>query len=75
MKAELFDVDRRMDGQPSRTEYWLFGNVRSVRYSSLCYLYKTFTRHGLTLCGFGVADGGNVVTVVVNCCEGDSTIP
>jgi hypothetical protein len=40
MEAELFDVYGRMDGQPSRNLYSLFGNVRSAWYSSLCNLLQ-----------------------------------
>ena len=38
MGAELFDVYRRIDGQPSRTCYSHFGNMRSAWYSLLCNL-------------------------------------
>jgi len=64
-----------MDGQPSRNEYSLFGNVRNDKYSWLSYLYKTFTRHGLTYCGIEGAELDNDVTVVVNCYDGDSPTP
>ena len=75
MEAQLFEVESRMDGQPLRNEYWFFGNVRNAWCSWISYLYKIFTRHGLTFCGIEGTDFDNDVTVVVNCYDGGSPTP